>query len=80
MVQVCHVPQQHLQNPSFRAPWRVGDAKISRGNAGWTTSKCGCPCPRKIRSKWPPAEKAGRESLLNCPLCLPNDQISQGLN
>ena len=25
--------------PSFRTPWRVGDAVVSRGNAGWTTSK-----------------------------------------
>ena len=24
---------------SFRAPWRVGDAMVGRGNAGWTTSK-----------------------------------------
>ena len=31
--------------PSFRAPWRVGDAVVSRGNVGWTTSKSGQPCP-----------------------------------
>ena len=31
--------------PSFRAPWRVGDAVVGRGNAGWTTSKSGHPCP-----------------------------------
>ena len=29
--------------PSFRAPWRVGDAVVGRGNAGWTTSKSGHP-------------------------------------
>ena len=27
--------------PSIRAPWRVGDAVVSRGNAGWRTSKHG---------------------------------------
>ena len=27
----------------FRAPWRVGDEAIGRGNAGWTTSKTGHP-------------------------------------
>ena len=27
----------------FRAPWRVGDAMVGRGNAGWTTSKSGHP-------------------------------------
>ena len=29
---------------SFRAPWRVSNASISRGNAGQTMSNCGCPC------------------------------------
>ena len=29
--------------PSFRAPWRAGDAMVGRGNAGWTTSKSGHP-------------------------------------
>ena len=31
-------------NPSFRAPWRLDDAVVGRGNAGWTTSKSGHPC------------------------------------
>ena len=31
--------------PSFRAPWRGGDAVVGSGNAGWTTSKGGHPCP-----------------------------------
>ena len=41
--------------PSFRAPWRVGDAVVGRGNAGWATSKSGHPwllttaCRRKDR-------------------------------
>ena len=30
--------------PSFRAPWRVGDTVVSRGNAGWTMSKSRHPC------------------------------------
>ena len=30
--------------PSFRAPWRVGNAVVSRGNAGWTTAKSGHLC------------------------------------
>ena len=30
--------------PSFRAPWKVGDAMVGSGNAGWTTSKSGHPC------------------------------------
>ena len=32
--------------PSFRVPWRVGDAVVGRGHARWTTSKSGhrCPC------------------------------------
>ena len=25
--------------PSFKAPWRVGEAVVARGDAGWTTSK-----------------------------------------
>ena len=31
--------------PSLRAPWRMGDAVVRRGNAGWTASKSGHPCP-----------------------------------
>ena len=31
--------------PSFSAPWRVGDAVVGRGSAGWKTSKSGHPCP-----------------------------------
>ena len=31
--------------PSFKAPWRVGDTVVGRGNAGWTTPKSGRPCP-----------------------------------
>ena len=63
--------------PIFRAPWRVGDAVVDRGIAGWTTSKSGHPCPRQNCSRWPPAEKTGRGSLLNRPSCPPDDPIGQ---
>ena len=46
---------------SFKAPWRMGDAVVSRGNAGQTTSKSGCPCPccGQQRKCWTD----------NCPCC-----------
>ena len=53
--------------PSFRAPWRMGDAVVSRENAGWITLKGGHPCPCQNCSQRPPAEKTGRGSVLNCP-------------
>ena len=58
-------------NPSFRAPWRVGDAMVGRVNAGWTTSKSGHPCPCQNCLKSLPAEKVWRRSLLNRPSCPP---------
>ena len=64
--------------PSFRAPRRMGDAVVGRGNAGWTTSKSGHPCPCHNCSKGPPAEKTGKESLLNSPSCPPGNPIGQG--
>ena len=65
-------------NPSFRAPWRVGDTVVSRENARWTTSKSGHPCPCQNCPQWPPAEKTGRESLLNRLSCPLKDTIGQG--
>ena len=56
--------------PSFRAPWRVGDAMVSRGNARWT-SKSGHPCQCQNCSQRPSAEKTGKGSLLNHPSCPP---------
>ena len=64
--------------PSFRAPWRVGYAVVGRGNAGWTTSKSGHPCPCQNRSQGPPAEKTARGSLLNRLSRPPDDPIGQG--
>ena len=60
--------------PSFKALWRVGDAVVDRGTAGWTTSKNGNPCPWQNCSR-PPVGKTERESLLNrlsCPPQRPN--------
>ena len=53
--------------PSFRALWRMGNAVVGRGNAGWTTSKSGHPCQCQNCSQQPPTEKTGRGSLLNRP-------------
>ena len=55
--------------PSFRVPWRVGIGVVGRGNAGWTTSKAGHPCPCQNCSQGPRAEETGIESLLNHPSC-----------
>ena len=61
--------------PSFRAPSGVGDAVVGRGNAGWTTSKSGHPCPCQNCSQGSPTEKAWRGSLLNSPSCPPDDPV-----
>ena len=66
-------------NSSFKASWRVGDAVVGKGNAGWTTSKSGHPCPCQNCSPWPSAKTTERGSLLNRPhLSLPDDPIGQG--
>ena len=57
--------------PSFRALYRVGDAVVGRGNAGWTTSRSGHLCPCQNCSQGPPAEKIRRGSLVNRPSCPP---------
>ena len=67
-----------LSKTIFRAPWRVGDAVVGRGNAGWTTSKSGHQSPCQKSSQGPPAEKTGRGSLLNRLSCPHDDQIGQG--
>ena len=63
---------------SFRAPWRVGDAVVGTGNAGWTMSSSGHPCPYQNCSQGPPADKAARGCLQNRLSCLPDDPIGQG--
>ena len=64
----CHTSWQTLQNQpaDFRAPLKVGEAVVGRENAGWTTSKREHPCPCQNCSQWPPGERTGRGSLLNC--------------
>ena len=62
--------------PSFRASWRVGDAVVGIGNAGWTTSKNEHPCPCRNCSQGLPAEKTGRESSCG----MPHKQLSQQFN
>ena len=65
--------------PSSRTPWRVSDTVVGRGNAGWTKSKSEHPCPCQNSSKWPPAEKIGKGSLLDHLSCPPpHDPIAQG--
>ena len=59
------VRQEASPKSSFRTPWRMGDAVVGRGNVGRTTPKRGHLCPCQDSSKGPPAEKAGRGSLLN---------------
>ena len=71
----CH---DSLSRTFFKAPWRVGDAVVGRGSAGWMTSKSGHPCPCQICTQGPPAEKTGRGSLLNRPLCSLDYPIGQG--
>ena len=44
---ICH------DSLSFRAPWRVGNAMVGRGNAGWTTSNSGHPCSCQKCSQGP---------------------------
>ena len=76
--------RQPLQKPSFRAFWRVADAVAGTGNAGWTASKSGHPCPCQNCSQWPPAEK--KKKKLEKDLCWivphvpPTTQSSKGLN
>ena len=64
---------------SFSAPWRVGDTVVGRGNVGCTTSKSGHLYPCKECSRWHPAEKTGRGSLLNRSSCHPDDPIGLGV-
>ena len=55
--------------PSFKAPWRVGNTLVSRGNAGWIMQNSGHTCPCQNCSQRPPLEKTGSGSLLNHSSC-----------
>ena len=57
--------------PSFTAPWSMGDAMVGRGNSGWTKTKGGhlCPCQNcwqraSCRQGW---ERISAESSLMSP-------------
>ena len=65
--------------PSFRAPWKVSVAVVSKGYAGQTTSKSGHPCPCQNCSQGPSAEKTrkGLSFMFPHPLT-PVDPIGQG--
>ena len=52
---------------------------VGSGNAGWTL-KSGLPFLCQNCSQGPPAEKTGRESLMDRPSCPPDDPIGQGTN
>ena len=56
----------------------MDDAVVGRGNAGWTTSKSGHPCPRRDRSQGLPAEKTKRGSLMNRLSDFSEDPTGQG--
>ena len=73
----CKVLMLNTQT-SFLAPWRVGNAVVGRGNAGWTTSKSGHSCPCQNCSKEPPAEGTGMAPQLNRPACPSDDPIGKG--
>ena len=76
----CVTLHESFSKTSFRAPWtwRVGSTVVDRGNAGWTASKSGHPCPCQNCSQGPPAEKNGRGSLLKRPSCSSDHLIGQG--
>ena len=65
-------------NPFFRAPWRVGDAMVGRGNVGWTTSKSEQPFSMPELLTLASCRKTGRGSLLNHLSYPCNDPTGQG--
>ena len=67
-----------LTKTILQSTLEVGHTMVGRGNAGWTTSRRGHPCPCQNCSQGPPAEKTGRGSLMNRLLCPPDDPICQG--
>ena len=78
MIRACHTPQQPPPKLSFRAPWRMGNAAVSRGNAGWTTSKSGHSFPYQNCPQGHPAKKTRGGSRLNRSSCPPDDPVYQG--
>ena len=76
----CHTPCQPLPIPSSMAPWRMNDTVVTRGNAGWTTSKSGHPCPCQNHSQGPPAENLEEDFSWIAPHVTPMTQSVKGLN
>ena len=74
-LEVCDLCPVHLQCNA--EPWQfpVYDPLVVL-----STLKSGHPCPCQDCSQQPPAEKTGRESLLNRPSCPPTIQSIKGLN
>ena len=62
--------------PSFRTSWKVGNAMVGRGNAGWIVSKNGHPCPCQNCSQGPRSKDWKRISA-ELPLMSPDDPIGQ---
>ena len=65
--------------PSSRVPWMVtpyfsSEEMLDGQHQGVDIP----PCPCHNCSQGPPAEKTGRGSLLNHPLCPPDNSIGQG--
>ena len=67
-----------LSKTILQSTVEVGDTVEGTGNARWTTSRNGHPCPCQKCSRWLPAEKTERRSLRNRPLCLLDDPVDIG--
>ena len=74
----CVTRHSRLSRTILRGTLEGRRYRVSRGNAGLTTSKSGHPFPCQNCSQWPPAEKTGGGTLLNCPSCPSDDPIGQG--
>ena len=76
MVLVYHTPRQLLQNdPSghlggWAMPWSA-EEMLNRQH-----QRMDIPAHDRTALQWPPADKTGRGSLLNRPLCLPDNHKS----
>ena len=77
----CQETETHIYSSGMSSPkpsFKVSNTMVSRQNAGWKTSKSGCPFPCCNCSRWPRTEKTEKRSLLICLSCPPDDLISQG--
>ena len=63
-----------LSESSLRAPWRVDDVVVGRGNDGWTKSRSGHLCLCQTCPRWRPSDKTGRGSSIMSP----DDPTGQG--